>query len=60
MSLCERCGNGEYHGYRHDQWPATIYFWCPKARSHDCSVTLCVDFYRGAPKKFDKHGEEIK
>ena len=59
MSLCERCSVGGYHGFRRDEWPSTIYFWCPAKESHDL-VTMCEKFERGKPKMFDKRGGEIK
>lgn len=59
MSLCERCSKGERHGYRRDRWPATVYFWCPVKRSHDDRTTMCADFERGVPGRFDKRGERV-
>ena len=59
MSLCERCSKGGYHGYRRDECPSTVYFWCPVRESHDPGATMCPDFEHGEPGKFDKRGERM-
>ena len=62
--LCARCRVGGFHGLPPKNAPewyvSTVYWWCPKLKTHDGNRTLCVEFRRGEPRKFDEFGEELK
>ena len=63
-NVCANCTEGEYHGLPPADAPAwevgTVYFWCPIEKHHDQFRAACDCFDLGAPKRFDKRGNEIK
>ena len=62
MSLCERCGTAEYHGFPPKDAPewevGTVSMRCPARESHEAR-TVCADYTRGTPRTFDKRGVEL-
>ena len=60
LRICDYCAHGEYHGYPPADAPdwevGTVYFWCPKMRTHDKSLSDCREYDHGENKRYDKRG----
>ena len=64
MTLCEHCERATFNGYPpkgSPEWEVgTVYFWCPVHQHHSPFQGACDDFDLGAPKLYDKRGNERK